>query len=132
MRTRFKGLLALVLTFIAGGLVGVTLAASHPGWFRSFRQPPGPECAVRHLTKELDLTPEQQRRVREVFVRLHPDFVKEAERARTFRKTFMVRHFKEMEPILDDRQKAAARAFLDRQLAKRLPPPPPPDEGNPN
>ncbi len=128
MRTRLKSLLALALTFVAGGLVGVTVAVSHPGWFRSFRQPPGPERAVEYLTDMLDLTSEQRKRVRKVFVRLHPQFVKESERARAFRKDFMVRHFNEMEPILDERQKAVAREFLNKHLNRDVAPPPPPEE----
>ena len=129
MRTRLKSLLALALTFVAGCLVGVTVAVSQPGWFRSFRQPPGPERAVDHLTGMLDLSPEQRKRVREVFVRLHPQFVKESERARAFRKEFMIQHVNEMAPILDERQKAVAREFLDNHLSKHrnkdvMPPPP--------
>ena len=42
MRTRFKSLLALGLTFAAGCLVGIVIGSSNPRWFKSFRQPPGP------------------------------------------------------------------------------------------
>ena len=84
MRTRFKSLLALGLTFAAGCLVGIVIGSSNPRWFKSFRQPPGPDRAVEHLTEVLDLTPKQQEQVREVFIRLHPEFLKESERARAF------------------------------------------------
>ena len=60
MRTRFKSLLALGLTFAAGCLVGIVIGSSNPRWFKSFRQPPGPDRAVEHLTEVLELTPEQQ------------------------------------------------------------------------
>ena len=42
MRTRFKSLLALGLTFAAGCFVGIVIGSSNPRWFKSFRQPPGP------------------------------------------------------------------------------------------
>ena len=80
MRTRFKSLLALGLTFAAGCFVGIVIGSSNPRWFKSFRQPPGPDRAVEHLTEVLELTPEQQEQVREVFIRLHPEFLKESER----------------------------------------------------
>jgi len=79
MRTRFKSLLALGLTFAAGCFVGIVIGSSNPRWFKSFRQPPGPDRAVEHLTEVLELTPEQQEQVREVFIRLHPEFLKESE-----------------------------------------------------
>ena len=60
MRTRFKSLLALGLTFAAGCFVGIVIGSSNPRWFKSFRQPPGPDRAVEHLTEVLELTPEQQ------------------------------------------------------------------------
>ena len=72
MRTRFKSLLALGLTFAAGCFVGIVIGSSNPRWFKSFRQPPGPDRAVEHLTEVLELTPEQQEQVREVFIRLRP------------------------------------------------------------
>ena len=59
MRTRFKSLLALGLTFAAGCFVGIVIGSSNPRWFKSFRQPPGPDRAVEHLTEVLELTPEQ-------------------------------------------------------------------------
>ena len=42
---------------------------------------------------------------------------------------FMIQHFNEMAPILDERQKAVAREFLDNHLSKHrnkdvMPPPP--------
>lgn len=129
MRTRFKSLLALGLTFAAGCLLGVVIGANNPRWFKSFRQPPGPDRAVEHLTELLDLTSKQQQQVREIFIRLHPEFIKEAERARAFRKEFIIRHFKEMTPLLDERQKAVAQDFLEKQVARKiLPPPEAPDE----
>ena len=63
MRTRFKSLLALGLTFAAGCFVGIVIGSSNPRWFKSFRQPPGPDRAVEHLTEVLELTPEQQEQV---------------------------------------------------------------------
>ena len=98
MRTRFKSLLALGLTFAAGCFVGIVIGSSNPRWFKSFRQPPGPDRAVEHLTEVLELTPEQQEQVREVFIRLHPEFLKESERAKAFRRAFIIKHFNEMAP----------------------------------
>ena len=95
MRTRFKSLLALGLTFAAGCFVGIVIGSSNPRWFKSFRQPPGPDRAVEHLTEVLELTPEQQDQVREVFIRLHPEFLK-----------------------------AVAQEFLEKQLSRKMPPPP--------
>ena len=120
MRTRFKSLLALGLTFAAGCVIG----SSNPRWFKSFRQPPGPDRAVEHLTEVLELTPEQQEQVREVFIRLHPEFLKESERAKAFRRAFIIKHFNEMAPLLDERQKAVAQEFLEKQLSRKMPPPP--------
>ena len=37
MRTRFKSLLALGLTFAAGCFVGIVIGSSNPRWFKSFR-----------------------------------------------------------------------------------------------
>ena len=124
MRTRFKSLLALGLTFAAGCFVGIVIGSSNPRWFKSFRQPPGPDRAVEHLTKVLELTPEQQEQVREVFIRLHPEFLKESERAKAFRRAFIIKHFNEMAPLLDERQKAVAQEFLEKQLSRKMPPPP--------
>ena len=98
MRTRFKSLLALGLTFAAG--------------------------CFEHLTEVLELTPEQQEQVREVFIRLHPEFLKESERAKAFRRAFIIKHFNEMAPLLDERQKAVAQEFLEKQLSRKMPPPP--------
>lgn len=123
MRTRFKSLLALGLTFAAGCLLGIVIGANNPRWFKSFRQTPGPDRAVEHVTELLDLTPKQQEQVREIFIRLHPEFLKEAERARAFRREFIIKHFKEMAPLLDERQKAVAQGFLERQLSRKMPPP---------
>ena len=92
--------------------------------FKSFRQPPGPDRAVEHLTEVLELTPEQQEQVREVFIRLHPEFLKESERAKAFRRAFIIKHFNEMTPLLDERQKAVAQEFLEKQLSRKMPPPP--------
>ena len=117
MRTRFKSLLALGLTFAAGCFVGIVIGSSNPRWFKSFR-------AVEHLTEVLELTPEQQEQVREVFIRLHPEFLKESERAKAFRRAFIIKHFNEMAPLLDERQKAVAQEFLEKQLSRKMPPPP--------
>lgn len=130
MRTRFKSILALGLTFAAGCLVGIVIGSNNPRWFKSFRQPPGPDRAVEHLTEVLDLNAQQQQQVREIFIRLHPEFLKEAERARAFRKAFIIKHFHEMAPLLDERQKAAAQDFLERQLSRKMPPPPKEEEAN--
>ena len=46
-----------------------------------------------------------------------------------FRKAFLLRHFEEMEPLLDERQKAVAQDFVERHLTDA--PPPPPDENGP-
>ena len=116
MRTRFKSLLALGLTFAAGCFVGIVIGSSNPRWFKSFRQPPGPDRAVEHLTEVLELTPEQQE--------LHPEFLKESERAKAFRRAFIIKHFNEMAPLLDERQKAVAQEFLEKQLSRKMPPPP--------
>ena len=124
MRTRFKSLLALGLTFAAGCFVGIVIGSSNPRWFKSFRQPPGPDRAVEHLTEVLELTPEQQEQVREVFIRLHPEFLKESERAKAFRRAFIIKHFNEMAPLLDERQKAVAQEFLEKQLSRKMPPTP--------
>ena len=124
MRNRSKSLLALGLTFAAGCLVGIVIGGTNPGWFREYRKAPGPERAVAHLTEELDLTPEQQIKVKEIFARLHPEFLKEIEQARAFHRAFLLRHFQEMEPILNAKQKEKARAFIERKLARSLPPPP--------
>lgn len=124
MRTRFKSLLALGLTFAAGCLVGIVIGCNNPRWLKSFRQPPGPDRAVEHVTELLDLTSKQQQQVREIFIRLHPEFLKEAERARAFRREFIIRHFKEMTPLLDERQKATAQDFLEKQLSRKMPKPP--------
>ena len=110
MRTRFKSLLALGLTFAAGCFVGIVIGSSNPRWFKSFRQPPCPDRAVEHLT--------------EVFIRLHPEFLKESERAKAFRRAFIIKHFNEMAPLLDERQKAVAQEFLEKQLSRKMPPPP--------
>ena len=80
--------------------------------------------AVEHLTEVLELTPEQQEQVREVFIRLHPEFLKESERAKAFRRAFIIKHFNEMAPLLDERQKAVAQEFLEKQLSRKMPPPP--------
>ena len=111
MRTRFKSLLALGLTFAAGCFVGIVIGSSNPRWFKSFRQPPGPDRAVEHLTEVLELTPEQQEQVREVFIRLHPEFLKESERAKAFRRAFIIKQ-------------AVAQEFLEKQLSRKMPPPP--------
>ena len=84
----------------------------------------GPDRAVEHLTEVLELTPKQQEQVREVFIRLHPEFLKESERARAFRRAFIIKHFNEMAPLLDERQKAVAQEFLEKQLSRKMPPPP--------
>ena len=112
------------LTFAAGCFVGIVIGSSNPRWFKSFRQPPGPDRAVEHLTEVLELTPEQQEQVREVFIRLHPEFLKESERAKAFRRAFIIKHFNEMAPLLDERQKAVAQEFLEKQLSRKMPPPP--------
>ena len=85
MRTRFKSLLALGSTFAAGCFVGIVIGSSNPRWFKSFRQPPGPDRAVEHLTEVLELT-RSSRTGPEVFIRLHPEFLKESERAKSFPK----------------------------------------------
>ena len=79
---------------------------------------------IEHLTEVLELTPEQQEQVREVFIRLHPEFLKESERAKAFRRAFIIKHFNEMAPLLDERQKAVAQEFLEKQLSRKMPPPP--------
>lgn len=127
MRTRMKSLLALALTFVAGCAVGVLVRDARPEWFR-FRHQPPVERAVRHMTDLLDLTPAQREEVRAVFQRLHPEFERELQRVRDFRNAFLLRHFQEMEPLLDARQKAVARDFLAKRLKDAPPPPPPPDE----
>ena len=65
------------------------------------------------LTEEFikTLTPEQQEQVREVFIRLHPEFLKESERAKAFRRAFIIKHFNEMAPLLDERQKPWPKSF---------------------
>ena len=75
MRTRFKSLLALGLTFAAGCFVGIVIGSSNPRWFKSFR-------------------------------------------------AFIIKHFNEMAPLLDERQKAVAQEFLEKQLSRKMPPPP--------
>ena len=126
MRTRFKSLLALGLTFAAGCFVGIVIGSSNPRWFKSFRQPPGPDSGgSKTLTEVLELTPEQQEQVREVFVSASTsEFLKESERAKAFRRAFIIKHFNEMAPLLDERQKAVAQEFLEKQLSRKMPPPP--------
>lgn len=126
MRTPIKSLLALALTFAAGCAVGVLVRDARPEWFR-FRHQPPVERAVRRVADLLDLSPAQQEEIRAVFQRLHPEFERELQRARAFRNAFLLRHFQEMEPLLDDRQKAVARDFLDKHLKNALPPAPPPE-----
>ena len=58
------------------------------------------------------------------FIRLHPEFLKESERAKAFRRAFIIKHFNEMAPLLDERQKAVAQEFLEKQLSRKMPPPP--------
>ena len=124
MRTRFKSLLALGLTFAAGCLIGIAIGSSNPRMFKLFRQPPGPDRAVEHLAEVLDLTPKQQEQVREIFIRLHPEFLQESERAKAFRRAFIIKHFNEMAPLLDERQKAVAQEFLENQLSRKMQHPP--------
>ena len=112
--------MALGLTFAAGCFVGIVIGSSNPRWFNSFRQPPGPDRAGEHLTDVLELTPVQQEQVREVFISLHPEFLKESERAKAFRRTFIINHFNEMAPLLDERQKAVAQEFLEKQLGHEI------------
>ena len=131
MRTRVKGLLALALTFLAGCVIGVLARECRPEWFSAFRtghQPPL-ERAMRHMDRLLDLTPAQEENSRRIFQNHHAEFIQEIERAKTFRKAFLLRHFEEMEPLLDERQKAVARDFVARHLKET--PPPPPDEAEP-
>lgn len=125
MRTRVKGLLALALTFLAGCVIGVLARECRPEWFSAFRtrhQPPM-ERAMRHMDRLLDLSPAQEEAVRRIFQSHHAEFMREIERAKAFRKAFLLRHFEEMEPLLDERQKAVARDFIERHL-KDAPPPP--------
>lgn len=131
MRTRVKGLLALALTFLAGCAIGVLARECRPEWFSAIRtrhQPPM-ERAMRHMDRLLDLTPAQEEAVRRIFQSHHAEFMREIERAKTFRKAFLLRHFEEMEPLLDERQKAVAQDFVERHLTDA--PPPPPDENGP-
>ena len=133
MRTRVKGLLALALTFLAGCTIGVLARECRPEWFSAIRtrhQPPM-ERAMRHMDRLLDLTPAQEEAVRRIFQSHHAEFMQEIERAKTFRKAFLLRHFEEMEPLLDERQKAVARDFVERHLTDAPPQTPPPDRAEP-
>lgn len=125
MRTRIKGLLALALTFLAGCVIGVLVRECRPEWFSAFRtrhQPPM-ERAMRHMDSLLDLTPAQEVEVRRIFQSHQAEFTREVERAKAFRKAFLLRHFTEMQPLLDERQKAVARDFVERHLKDAAPPP---------
>ena len=62
--------------------------------------------------------------VREIFIRLHPEFLQESERAKAFRRAFIIKHFNEMAPLLDERQKAVAQEFLEKQLSRKMQHPP--------
>lgn len=133
MRTRMKGFLALALTFLAGCVIGVLAREFRPEWFSAIRtrhQPPM-ERAMRHMDRLLDLTPAQEEAVRRIFQSHHAEFMQEIERAKTFRKAFLLRHFEEMDPLLDERQKAVARDFVERHLTDAPPQTPPPDRAEP-
>ncbi len=127
MNTRFKSLLVLLLTFIAGiaiGGVSCLIAVEQQQTF--FSPPPGPEGAIRHLTELLRLSPDQQQQVRAIFLRNHQKLEKEFARARRFRIAFITRQFREMETILTPEQRAVAQKELDKILGRPFPPPPPP------
>ena len=124
MQTRYKSLLALSLTFLAGCLLGVVIGNPIPRWFRTLHRAPGVDRAVAHMTEVLDLSPTQQKDVRKIFIQFYPEFIQETKRARAFHRAFLIKHFEEMAPLLSEKQKAAARRFLDEQLEKKLPPPP--------
>lgn len=125
---RIKGLLALLVVFMAGAAVGVAVSVSHPWWFARMLPAPGPEGVVRHLSRTLDLDAEQRERVLELFLRHHPEMEAEMSRGRRFRDTFLARMFAEMEPLLRPEQRDMARKLLDKQRKVPFPPPPPPPD----
>lgn len=126
MNTRVKSLLVLALAFSAGVVSGGTLLRYTADCREAVPSPPGPEGAIRHLTELLRLTPDQQKHVREIFVRHQKEMEKEIVRARSFRTAFLTTHFREMDPVLTPEQRIAARKELDRLINMPFPPPPPP------
>lgn len=127
MNTRFKSLLALLLTFAAGvtagGAVCMIVIQQPPALFAP---PSGPEGAIRHLTELLRLSPEQQQQVRAIFLRNHQKIEEEFARARRFRTAFITEQFQEMDAVLTPEQRAVAQKERGRVLSKPFPPPPPP------
>lgn len=126
---RCKGLLALLVVFVAGLAVGVSLSVTHPRWFvwlRPAPPSPGPEMVIRHLTRVLELDAAQQQKVRDLVMRHHPEMMAEIERARSFRDSYADRMFREMEPLLTPEQQQAAKALLLKQRNAPFPPPPAP------